>query len=63
MLYQRLNKSGSQTALRAPSFGNWVKAQVGILLLWSPWILVFIQQVRRVDQEFWIPKPDWDTVA
>ena len=63
MLYQRLNKSGSQTALRAPSFGNWLKAQVGILLLWSPWILVFVQQVRRVDQAFWIPKPDWDAIS
>jgi len=62
MLFQRLNKSGSHPALQAPSFGNWVKAQIGILLLWSPWIPAFVQQVRRVDQEFWIPKPNWDTV-
>jgi len=63
MLFQRLNKSGSQPAFQAPSFGNWVKAQIGIFFLWSPWIFVFIQQARRVYQEFWIPKPDWDTVT
>ena len=63
LLFQRLNRSASQTALQAPSFGNWMKAQIGIFLLWSPWILAFIQQVRRVDQEFWIPKPDWNTVT
>jgi mannosyltransferase len=63
MLFQRLNKSGSQPAFQAPSFWNWVKAQIGILLLWSPWILVFIKQASRVYQEFWLPKPDWDTVT
>ena len=62
MLYQKLNKSRSQTALRAPSFGNWLKAQVGIFLL-DPWIVVFIRQVRRVDQEFWMPKPDWAAIS
>jgi hypothetical protein len=40
-----------------------MKAQIGIFLLWSPWIFAFIQQVGRVDQEFWIPKPNWDAVA
>jgi hypothetical protein len=63
MLFQRIKKSGSPPALQAPSFGNWVKAQIGIFLLWSPWIFAFIQQVGRVDQEFWIPKPNWDAVA
>jgi dolichyl-phosphate-mannose-protein mannosyltransferase len=63
MLFQRLKKSGSLPAFQAPSLGNWVKTQVGIFILWSPWILAFIQQVRRVDQEFWIPKPTWDIVT
>ncbi len=63
LLYQRIKKSDSPPALHAPSFGNWVKAQLGIILLWSPWLLVFIQQASRVNQEFWIPKPDWDTVV
>lgn len=63
MLFQKRKKSGPPPAFQAPSFGNWIKAQVGIFLLWSPWILVFIQQVRRVDQEFWLPKPDWEIVT
>jgi hypothetical protein len=62
MLFQRTKKAGCAPAFQAPSFGNWVKAQIGIFLLWSPWIPAFIQQVRRVDREFWLPKPDWDTI-
>ncbi len=62
MLFQRIKKSGSPPAFQAPSFGNWVKAQIGIFIIWSPWILVFIKQANRVYQEFWIPKPGWDTV-
>jgi len=63
MLFQRLNKSGAQPAFQAPSFANWVKAQIGIFFLWSPWIFAFIRQARRVYQEFWIPKPSWDIVT
>lgn len=62
ILFQRLNKSGSPVGLQAPSLGNWVKAQIAIFLLWSPWLLAFIQQASRVDQEFWIPKPTWEIV-
>jgi mannosyltransferase len=63
MLYQRTKKSGAQPAFQAPSLTNWVKAQVGILLFWSPWLPVFVKQASRVNQEFWIPKPTWDTVS
>jgi len=63
MLFQRVNKSGAQPAFQAPSFWNWVKAQIGIFLLWSPWLVVFVKQVRAVYQEFWLPKPGWDTVV
>jgi mannosyltransferase len=63
MLFQRLNKSGSQPAFQAPSFGNWVKAQIGIFLLWSPWLVPFIRQASRVHQEFWLPKPTWEAVT
>ncbi len=63
MLFQRTKPSGPPPAFQAPSLGNWVKAQIGICLLWSPWLLAFIQQVRRVDQEFWIPKPTWAAVT
>lgn len=62
MLFQKIKKSGSLPAFQAPSFWNWVKAQIGIFLLWSPWIFAFIKQSSRVYQEFWIPKPSWDTV-
>jgi hypothetical protein len=62
MLFQRRKKSGSLPAFQAPSFWNWVKAQVGILLLWSPWLVAFVNQVSRVYQEFWLPQPGWDTV-
>ncbi len=62
MLFQRIKKSGSPPAFQAPSLGNWVKAQIGIFLLWSPWIFTFIQQVSGVDQEFWLPQPSWDAV-
>ena len=55
MLFQRIKKSGSPPALQAPSFGNWVKAQIGIFLLWSPWIVFFIRQASAVYQRFWIP--------
>lgn len=51
----RLRKQNS--SLHAPSLGSWVKAQIGILLLWSPWLSPFINQVRSVDQRFWIPEP------
>ena len=63
MLYQRVNKSGSQPAFQAPSFWNWVKAQIGIFILWSPWLFVFFRQASAVYQEFWLPKPSWDTVV
>ncbi len=62
MLFQR-KKLGSHPTFQAPSFRNWVKAQVGIFLLWSPWLFAFIQQTSRVYQEFWLPKPSWETVT
>jgi hypothetical protein len=39
-----------------------VKAQIGIFLLWSSWIVFFIKQAGGVSQRFWIPKPTWDAV-
>ena len=62
MLFQRIKKSGSPPGFQAPSFGNWVKAQIGIFLLWSPWIVSFIKQAGAVYQRFWIPEPTWDAV-
>ena len=62
MIFQKINKSKVSPAFQAPSFWNWFKAQIGILLLWSPWMFSFIKQARAVDQRFWIPEPTWDAV-
>jgi hypothetical protein len=62
ILFQRIKRSGSLHHFQAPSFGNWVKAQIGIFLLWSSWIVFFIKQAGGVSQRFWIPKPTWDAV-
>jgi len=62
MLYQRLRPSSAPPALQAPTVGNWVKAQVAVLLLWSPWLFALIQQASRVDAHFWIPQPTWESV-
>ena len=63
LVYQRLWKPESPPTLQAPSIGNWVKAQIGIFLLWSVWIVRFIEQAMRVDRQFWIPKPTWEIVT
>ncbi len=63
ILLHRNRKPEHTPALRAPSLGSWIKAHIGILVLWSPWLVVFIRQAARVDQEFWIPKPTWDSVT
>jgi len=63
LLFQRIKKPGSPPAFQAPSLLNWVKAQIGIFLLWSPWLLAFIKQASGVYREFWLPKPGWDTVS
>lgn len=62
LFFSRINTSGSQPAFRAPPLKNWAKAQLGILLLWSPWAWFFIRQSRTVYQRFWIPEPTWETV-
>jgi mannosyltransferase len=62
ILFQRIKKSGALPAIQAPSLMNWVKAQVGIFILWLPWIIPFIKQSREVYQRFWIPVPTWDSV-
>jgi hypothetical protein len=62
MLYQKLKKPESLPGLQAPSFWNWVKAQIGILFLWGLWIVPFIRQASAVDRKFWIPAPTWDAV-
>lgn len=62
MLFQRRNRARAQFSLQPPSLGNWVKAQIAVFLLWSPWLYFFIQQARMVDRRFWVPAPTWDIV-
>jgi hypothetical protein len=63
MLFHRPKKSGSPPAFQAPSFWNWVKAQIGIFLLWSPWVFAFVKQASRASQGLWLPEAGWDTVV
>ena len=46
-----------------PTLRNWGLAQVGVLLLWSPWLGAFTVQASAVYREFWIPAPTWHTVV
>jgi mannosyltransferase len=50
-------------SLQPPSLKNWLLAQLGILLLWSPWLPAFVVQALRVYREFWIPSPTLKTVV
>ena len=63
MLVQRIARADGSPSLQAPSLGNWVKAQIAVFVLWSPWLVFFIRQSRAVDQRFWIPAPTWDGVV
>lgn len=63
LLYRRSNRPQVWKDFRAPSLSDWVKAQIGILLLWSPWALPFVRQASAVFEDFWLPKPTWDTVG
>jgi len=62
MFFQWLKKPEPPPAFQAPSFWNWVKAQIGIFVLWGPWIFAFTNPLRRAAPEFWIPEQGWETV-
>jgi hypothetical protein len=49
--------------LRPPSLRNWLLAQAGVFLLWSPWLRAFVIQSLGVYREFWIQPPTWETVV
>jgi hypothetical protein len=63
LLYQSSRKNRPAPAFQAPSLRNWLKAQIGIFILWSPWIFFFVKQASAVYQRFWIPAPTWDAVV
>jgi mannosyltransferase len=46
-----------------PSLSNWLLAQLGAFLIWSPWLIAFVIQSIGVYGEFWIPAPTWQTVV
>jgi len=49
--------------LRPPGLRNWVLAQIGVFLLWSPWLVAFVVQSVGVYREFWISAPTWQTIT
>lgn len=63
LLFRWIRPAAPPSALQPPSLANWLIAQLAILLLWSPWIVAFVQQAARVDQQFWIPAPTWESIS
>jgi mannosyltransferase len=49
--------------LQPPTFKNWIWAQIGAALFWSPWLAGFIIQAAGVLGEFWIHKPNMQMVV
>jgi len=45
------------SSFQPPALSNWLVAQLGVFLLWSPWLVAFVIQATGVYQEFWISKP------
>ena len=43
--------------LQPPALANWLIAQVGVFLLWSPWLVAFVIQAAGIYREFWISQP------
>jgi len=63
LLFQRTQKNKPAPTFQAPALWNWVKSQIGIFILWIPWMIPFYQQASRVYQEFWISSPTWNSVV
>ena len=49
--------------LQPPALRNWLLAQAGLFLLWSPWLRAFVVQSVGVYRGFWLPSPTWQTVV
>lgn len=62
-LFTRIGKPGAPPTLQVPSLANWVKAQVGILILCSPWIIFFTRQARAVFLEPGLQPPTWESIS
>ncbi len=62
LIRSRLATRDSRPAIR-DLLRNWLLAQAGVLVLWSPWLPAFVVQAASVYREFWIPAPTWLTVV
>jgi hypothetical protein len=64
LIYQKFwgGQKFTNSRLTPPSPKNWFYAQLGVFLLWSPWLAAFIIQATGVYGEFWIPSPSLDSV-
>jgi hypothetical protein len=56
-----LREGGQGVRLEPPSLSNWLAAQVGVFLLWSPWLVAYVVQAMGVYREFWISPPTFET--
>lgn len=54
--------SSFPSSFAPPLLSNWLIAQAGAVLVWSPWLVPFVIQSIGVYAEFWIPAPTWWTV-
>jgi uncharacterized membrane protein len=54
---------GADASPHARRLRDWSLALGASLLLWLPWLPGMLVQVRRVDEEFWIPAPTFMSVA
>lgn len=58
LAFRRLARSGRPSI----PLRNWLLAQAGIFLLWTPWLPILVIQSAGVYREFWLPAPTWRTV-
>ncbi len=62
MIYRRSHPA-KEGRLQAPSLRNWIAAQAGVFVLWSPWLPGFYTQATGVSGDFWIQPPTWNIVV
>lgn len=45
-----------------PPLGRWLLANVAVLVIYLPWLVVLAKRAARIDERFWIPEPDVDSI-
>jgi uncharacterized membrane protein len=53
---------GPYRKLPRAAWRRWLLAQIGVLLLWLPWLPVFVSQTLDVYRRFWLPEATLGTV-